>query len=155
MARKKIEEWTDEDSLLLIQGWARDGLTLEQIAYNMGIGRSTLIKWRKENISIVDALKKGKEVTDREVENALFKRALGFYYTEEQVTNDGRVVELTKYMRPDTTAQIFWLKNRKREQWRDKQEFNHQADVSKTIDLSRISDEDLRQLANQSTKGRS
>lgn len=155
MVKTRITEWNTTDKLLMIQGWARDGLTNQQIAHNMGIHHDTLHRWSKKDKSIYDALKKGKEVVDREVENALFKRAVGYKYTEEQVTNDGRIVEVEKYMRPDTTAQIFWLKNRKREQWRDKQDYHHQANVNTSLDLSNISDNDLRQLANRSQKGRS
>ena len=75
-------------------------------------------------MSIMQALKKGKEVVDRQVENALFKTATGFYYDEETVTNQGEVVTVRKYSKPNTTAQIYWLKNRKREVWTDKQELD-------------------------------
>lgn len=94
----KIEDWIEKDKLILLEGWARDGLTDEQIAHNIGIARSTLFEWRKRQKDIEDALKKGKEVVDFEVENALLKNAL-----------DGNV-----------TAQIFWLKNRKKKDWREK-----------------------------------
>ncbi|MGN0352400.1 MAG: transposase [Roseburia sp.] len=114
----------------MIEGWARDGLTDEQIAHNMGINVATLYVWKKKYGEISEALKKGKEVIDRQVENALLKRALGYKYketTRELVTNKEtgfselvvtKVVE--KEVVPDTTAQIFWLKNRKPEEWRDK-----------------------------------
>lgn len=100
MAKAKSDYWLTNEGLILIQGWARDGLTNEQIAQNMGITRQTLNVWSKKYSSISDALKKGKEVVDYAVENALLKNALG----------------------GDTTAQIFWLKNRKPKQWRDKPE---------------------------------
>lgn len=92
----------------------------------MGITRSTLNEWKKKFSDISDTLKKGKEVIDRQVENALLKRALGYRY--EEVTREmiedgsGRLVVtkvVTKEVQPDTTAQIFWLKNRKPNQWRD------------------------------------
>lgn len=106
----------------MIEGWARDGLTEEQIANNIGISRSTLNEWKKKFSDISDTLKQSKEIADRQVENALHKTALGFYYEEDMVTNQGDVVRVKKYSKPNTTAQIFWLKNRKPANWRDKQE---------------------------------
>lgn len=103
MAKSKANEWLEEDKLTLLEGWARDGLTDEQIANNIGISRSTLFEWRKNNQDISNALKKGKEVVDYEVENALLQNAL-----------NGNI-----------TAQIFWLKNRKKAQWRDKVEYEN------------------------------
>lgn len=65
-----------------IEDWARSGLTEEQIAHNMGIRRETLIDWKRKYPNISNTLKKGKEVVDIEVENALLKRALGYKFTE-------------------------------------------------------------------------
>src|SRR5690606_31072570 len=118
--RGKYHEWITEEGLLQLEGWARDGLTDEQIANNMGISPSTLYEWKKRYPEISEALKKGKEIVDRQVENALLKSALGFEYEEETVTQRGEVVTIRKYEKPNTTAQIFWLKNRKPEAWRDK-----------------------------------
>lgn len=113
----------------MLEGWARDGLTDEQIAYNMGVSRSTLGEWKRKYQVLSDTLKKGKEVVDRQVENALLKRALGYSYQEvkkeEWKDNDGnpvqKVTTTEKAVIPDTTAQIFWLKNRRPDKWRDKQ----------------------------------
>lgn len=123
----KYDDWLTEDGLLKIQGWAMDGLTDEQIAHNMGIRRSTLYEWRKKFAVISNTLKKGKEVADREVENALYKRAIGYEtITEKREKREhGVVVEsmvITKQIPPDVTAMIFWLKNRKPDVWRDKTE---------------------------------
>ena len=122
MAKGKYEYWLTEEGLLLIEGWARDGLTNEQIAQNMGISRSTLHEWKDRYSDISDTLKKGKDVVDRQVENALLKRAL--VMTERTVTK--------KEVVPDVTAQIFWLKNRKRETWADRQNI----EISQPIDDS-------------------
>lgn len=100
MAKGKYQEWLEPEGLLKIEGWARDGLTEEQISHNMGISRETLNQWKKQFSDISDALKRGKEVVDYMVENALFKNAI-----------EGNV-----------TAQIFWLKNRRPDKWRDKPE---------------------------------
>ena len=126
MARGKYEYWLTEDGLLLLEGWARDGLTDEQLAEKMGIGARTLYDWKLKYPQISQALKKGKEVVDIQVENALLKRALGYEFQEERVersSKDGvKVVQTIKHIPPDTTAQIFWLKNRRPNRWRDKPE---------------------------------
>lgn len=125
MAKGKYAEWLIEDGLLKLQGWARDGLTDEQIAQNMGINVSTLYVYKNKYGEIAEALKRGKEVVDREVENALLKRALGYSFQEvtETETDKGTEVKTTyKQMAPDVTAIIFWLKNRKPKDYRDKQE---------------------------------
>lgn len=138
MARKGIyEEWLKEDKLKLLEAWARDGLTNEQIANNIGIRSKTLYEWINRFSEIGNALKKGKEVVDIEVENSLLKRALGYnakvlkhYKIKEKRFNKevGAFEEVEKlvevydevHMPPDTTAIIYWLKNRKPKQWRDK-----------------------------------
>ena len=118
----KINEWLEKDKLILLEGWARDGLTDEQIAKNIGITRTTLYDWKKKETNIADALKKGKEVIDFEVENALLKRALGYEYEEETYENGILTKKVKKHVAPDTTAQIFWLKNRKPNNWKDRVE---------------------------------
>lgn len=93
MAKGKYEEWLQPEGLLKIEGWARDGLTDEQIAEKMGICRDTLIEWKKKYSDISDTLKRGKEVVDRQVENALLKRALGYSYvevTKERIVDTGQ-----------------------------------------------------------------
>lgn len=136
MAKGKYEYWLTPEGLLKIEGWARDGLTDEQIAQNIRISRDTLYAWKKRYPDISDALKRGKEVVDRQVENALLKRALGYEYEEVKEKFEGNVMtERTvtkKEVVPDVTAQIFWLKNRKREAWADRQNI----EISQTIDDS-------------------
>ena len=136
MAKGKYADWLTPEGLLKIEGWARDGLTDEQIAQNMGIAYSTLRSWRDKFSAISAVLKKGKEVVDRQVENALLKRALGYEYEEVKEKFEGNVMtERTvtkKEVIPDVTAQIFWLKNRKREVWADRQNI----EISQPIDDS-------------------
>lgn len=126
MALSKINEWLEKDKLILLEGWARDGLTDEQIAKNMGIVPSTFYEWKKKSKEFSETLKKGKEVVDFEVENALLKKALGYTITikEEKLDKYGDVHTLKKdvHVPGDTTAMIFWLKNRKKAQWREKVE---------------------------------
>ncbi len=127
MAKGKYEYWLTPEGLLKLEGWARDGLTDEQIAENMRIHRDTLNEWKKKYSDISDSLKRGKDVVDIQVENALLKRALGGFSCKEttsMLTDDGmRVIKVVeKEVAPDTTAQIFWLKNRRPDKWRDKQD---------------------------------
>lgn len=136
MAKGKYEYWLTPEGLLKLEGLARDGLTDEQIAENMGISRSTLNAWKDKYSDISDTLKKGKEVVDRQVENALLKRALGYKYDEVTVEGGVETKRVTKEVVPDTTAQIFWLKNRKRESWADRQ----------NIELSQPIDESIKEM---------
>ena len=78
MAKGKYQEWLETEKLILVEGWARDGLTDVQIAEKIGISKQTFYDWKKKYIDFSDSLKRGKEVVDREVENALLKRALGY-----------------------------------------------------------------------------
>lgn len=127
MANGKYQEWLEPDGILRLQALARDGLTDDQLSVKMGISPATLYRWKKDHCEICEALKRGKEVVDIEVENALLKRALGYDYTEEkvEVSKDGgkksvKTVQVVKHVPPDVTAQIIWLKNRKPDRWRDK-----------------------------------
>lgn len=151
----KYQEWLEPEGLLKIEGWARDGLTDEQIAENMGVAVSSLYNWKKEHLEILEALKKGKEVVDRKVENALYERALGgtrevkktFKVKKSYYDEKGRKCEIEElktgtdeiFVPGDVTAQIFWLKNRKPQDWRDRREFeaNHEGAV---VIIDRIPD---------------
>lgn len=141
MAKGKYEYWMTSEGLLQLEGWARDGLTDEQIAGNMGIGYSTLQTWKSKYQDIRDTLKKGKEVVDLQVENALLKRALGYHYDEITMENGIETKRVTKEVISDTTAQIFWLKNRRPDKWRDKQDLQVsgalETEQSKLDDLIR------------------
>ncbi len=109
MAKSK---WNDiKEKLTLIEGWAREGLTDEQIANNLDISTSTFYEYKNKYSEFSESLKKGKEIIDFEVENALLKNAL-----------DGNV-----------TAQIYWLNNRKPKQWKNKRENteSNKEDISK------------------------
>lgn len=155
MAKGKYEEWLTREGLLKLESWARDGLTDEQIATNIGISVATLYNWKNRFVEIFEALKKGKEVVDTEVENALLKRALGYRY--EEVTREVKVKEdgeaslvvtkvVTKEVLPDTTAQIFWLKNRRPDKWRDKKETALSGEIVAKNPFDSLTADELRQL---------
>lgn len=123
----KRDNWNEK--LEVLKGWARDGLTDEQIAANMGIHVSTLYEYKNKYPEVNESLKKGKAVVDYEVENALLQQAL----------------------QGNTTAQIFWLKNRRPKKWRDKtsQEISGPdgGPVQIEEDLSTYSMEELKEMA--------
>lgn len=139
MAKSKYET-NVKDKLILVEAWARNGLTEEQIAKNLGVAYSTFREYKNKYSALLAALKKGKEVVDIEVENALLKRALGYKYNEvtKELIVDKETGEeelkvtkvVTKEVQPDTTAQIFWLKNRKPEEWRDKKDVEHSGNMN-------------------------
>jgi transcriptional regulator with XRE-family HTH domain len=139
MARAKYQEWiNDPDKKTLLSGWARKGLSDQQIAKNIGISRSTLNEWRKKYPDISDTLKKGKEVADAEVENALYLKCIGhkvqlkktFKVKKIEYNDAGKKIKEEEnletgedevYIPPDTKAIIFWLTNRMREDWKERQ----------------------------------
>ncbi|WP_077622012.1 hypothetical protein [Sediminibacillus massiliensis] len=131
--KSRWEELEMDDKLLLVEGWARDGHTDKDMMEMLGVSHDVFYKWKREKKEFNDALKKGKEVVDRQVENALLQSALGFRYQEQTVTNKGDVVDVEKYEKPNTTAQIFWLKNRKPDVWRDKQDIKHEGDLGLNV----------------------
>ncbi len=161
MAKGKFEYWLTEEGLLQIGAWARNGLTDEQIAGNMGINVATLYRWKIKYCDICNVLKKNKAIVDYEVENALLKRALGCSYTEtikERRLNENtgeyeitNVKEVLREVIPDTTAQIFWLKNRRPDLWRDKKDIDVEGSVHSVV--SSMTDEELTErIANLKSK---
>lgn len=188
MAKGKYEYWLTPDGLLKLESWARDGLTDEQLAERMNITPSTLYEWKKRYSEISESLKRGKEIVDIQVENALLKRALGYAYNEDKYISVPMDLaeydeKLTQYMNlyrfehpeamdselmmvreqfpktkevlaerkvkevvPDTTAQIFWLKNRRPDKWRDKQDMELSGEVKSTNPYAGLTTEELRKL---------
>lgn len=137
-AKGKYEEWLEPDNLLILRAMARDGKSKAEIAQRIGIRRQTLFDWIKRFPDIGDALKRGKEPYDIEIEDALHDSAKGYYVTVrepmklkrvKQKQGEGRIeeeyveyVERQIYIPPQTAAQIFYLKNRKAKDWREKRE---------------------------------
>lgn len=133
------KEWLEADNLILLEGWARDGLTDEQIAHNIGINKSTYYAWKAKYKDFSDAVKRGKEVVDILVENALLKSAMGYKFDEvvkERIynpeTGESEIVEVkrtTKDVAPNSTSLIFWLKNRQPAKWRDTKNIDAAVEV--------------------------
>lgn len=148
-AKGKYAKWLLRDNLLRLQAWARDGLSDEQIAHNIGITTTTLYDWKKKYPDFSEALARGKEVVDIEVENALLKRAKGYDFVEitseliaDKNARNKAVMKVTKrvtrHVPPDVKAIVFWLTNRKPE-WRDKQE----KELSGNIGINLVVDDDI------------
>ena len=135
---KTIDFWSGKEGLLMIEGWARDGLSNEQICKNIGICVDTLCQWGKKRPEITDRLMHARNVVDFEIENILFKTATGFSYQEETVTKDGDIVTVTKYQPPNLEAQKFILTNRKNGKWKARQDVNVNADVNAKLSKSDI-----------------
>jgi transposase len=127
--RPKVTDWTeDEVKSTLLKGWARNGLTNEQIAANMGISKVTFYEWRNKFPNFANLIKEDKDYADTQVENALYKQAL-----------EGNV-----------TAAIFWLKNRRRKDWKDKQDVEVSGEVGIVDAMIRKANERKERLENDS-----
>lgn len=132
MAAKSAQAIATKDNLIRIAAWTRDGLSEAQIAKNLGISYMTFRRAKKDpdfGEQISEALIQTKDVVDMEVENMLLKRARGYEYDE--VTEEYEMGVLVKrkvthkMVVPDTSAQIFWLKNRQPDKWRDRREVDN------------------------------
>lgn len=140
MANKRgLDYWLTEEGLLLIEGWARDGCTYEEIAKEkLKISTSTLCVWQHKYPEIKEVLKGTGEIVDRKVENSLIKRAVGYNYKETKTTTENvggietvKIEVFEKHMPGDVTACAIWLNNRKPQQFRR----NHNIEKLKEKEL--------------------
>lgn len=116
---------------LAVKGW-----TDNEMAAFFDIDRSTWYRWKNKHPEFCDALKGWKEFADQIVERSLFERAIGYSHPEDKIFNNNGVklvVPTMKHYPPDTTAAIFWLKNRDRENWRDVQDRNHTGTIGHEV----------------------
>lgn len=137
MARKsKADEWLTPDGLLRVKGWARDGLTDEQIADKMHISPSTFYSWQNKYSEFSETISAGKAPVDEIAVDSLFKSVTGYYVTvkepiklktKKQLKDKGTIeeehieyVERQIYIPGNVNAQIYWTKNRKSRQWKDR-----------------------------------
>lgn len=159
----KYEKWLKEENLAKIEQWASEGLTDLELAYKMGIVRTTLAEWKVKVPLISDTIKKGKEKVDRKVEQTLLERAMGGYKIKEtkkiirRLPNgeqDVKIEEVEKEIPADITAIIFWLKNRMPKEWRDKQNIEVEGNVETNtkVDLSNFTKEELLKIAEEESE---
>jgi transposase-like protein len=147
-------DWLEEDNLMLLECWTRDGYTFEDVANKIGINYSTLRKWRVQYPEIDKALKAGREIVDYKVENALLKSALGYKTKEVKVTTTyrhGKVVETIKEVTdkeqaPNVSAAQCWLYNRLPHKWKN---MNSRANILDDID----EDTSIQVTVTRATKG--
>lgn len=138
-----------EPKLDYITQMAREGLIDKDIAYNLGVSESTFYAYKKKYPELLKALMEGKEVADARVENALYRRALGYSYDEITYEYGEETKRVTKHMVPDTTAAIFWLKNRRTDRWRDVKQIDHEGSLEITNPLTDLTESELRKLIKQ------
>lgn len=115
------------------------GATDMELADFFGVDVRTVYRWKKESTKFCQALKVGKVEADDRVERSLFARATGYEHDEVDIRVVDKLIIQTpirKHYPPDTTAAIFWLKNRKADNWRDKQELEHSGAV--TVEITRF-----------------
>ncbi|EAA3705864.1 terminase [Salmonella enterica subsp. enterica serovar Newport] len=108
------------------------GHTDAELASFFDVSEQTINAWKHAHPDFLESIKKGKAVADSEVAAKLFHRATGYEHPEDDIRAvDGSIVitPTVKHYPPDTTAAIFWLKNRQRDKWRDKQEVEHTGEV--------------------------
>lgn len=110
----------------------RLGATDADMAEFFGVSESTINNWKNDHAEFLEALKSGKVEADATVADRLYQRAIGFQHEDVKVfLHEGEpvIVPLVKHYAPDTTAAIFWLKNRRPDLWRDKQDIEHLGEL--------------------------
>lgn len=143
----------DSIDLKQVEKLARMGWTDMQMAEFFEVDVRTWHRWKGEHEKFCHSLKDWKDEADKVVERSLYERAIGYSAPEDKIFNvDGEalIVPTIKNYPPDTTAAIFWLKNRQKEQWRDKQEIDHRSGdgtMSPTRKASEMSDDELASIA--------
>lgn len=120
------------------------GATDEEIAEEFGVTPRTIYNWKHTRPEFFQSLKAGKDGADDRVERSLYQKAVGYHYTEKQAikvktgpnTEEVVLVDVQRFQPPDPTSMIFWLKNRRKEQWRDKVDNVHSNPDGSPLDLS-------------------
>lgn len=125
------EDWKTVEKLHQLQKWGEDGLSYELIARNMGVSRNMLQRWREEHFEIQEAISLGREVANGKVEEALFKKATGFWKTKTIIDNKGVEHEIQEYVEPDIKAIQYYLNNRAKERWSGN--IQHQTNIQVPI----------------------
>ena len=145
-AKQNLYDVIVKPNLEKVKDWYRNGATEEEVAKKLGISLRSLHNYKTRYPEFLEAVSKSRDIADAEVEAALFKRAIGYKYTEitkeriidksQTEADNGELLvtkEVIKSVAPDVTAQIFWLKNRRAKEWRDKQDIEHSGSVGVTI----------------------
>lgn len=114
----------------------------KKLAYLFEVSEATINNWKKNHKEFLESIKKGKDIADAEVAASLYHRAIGYSHPEDKIFNNQGVeliVPTVKHYAPDPTAAIFWLKNRQKDKWRDKQEI----DSNVNMNVNNLTDDEL------------
>lgn len=167
MGAQKWQKWESEEALAVLRTWKMAGLSDEEVAKKVGVSRSTLAEWKHKHEKIGEALASGREFADRLVENKLFKLTQGYkvevrkafklrkpvYDDNGKKTGDEEVLETAiedEYVKPDVRAMIFWLQNRRPEEWRKLEErTEEESDVKRMVVLTPTDVERMREYASE------
>lgn len=168
MKRGRKSAWIEiiSPQLESIEAWCRNGCTDEQIAKNLGIDRSTFARYKAEKKELKDVLKTGKEAANLKVENALYKRATGYTYTETYddydliidangkatPTGRGKRRTIKKEVPPDTTAIFFVLQNRWSDKWRNVKNIEITGKDGGPIETAQLSDSQYKKVREKMLK---
>ena len=124
------------------------GATDKELSEFFYVSEQTLNKWKKDYPEFLESLKKGKNIADANVASRLYNRAIGYNCKATKfATSNGKITDSKEFIEhypPDTTAAIFWLKNRQPEKWRDKKEVD--ANVNLGDELESLTDEQLQAI---------
>ena len=141
MPAGRPSEYNPDTYPAIAESLALQGLTDTEIAEQMKVHPCTIYDWKNKHPEFSEAIKRGKRGPDDKVQKALYNRALGYDVTETRAVVVGtgehahvQIVEETRHIPPDNTSCIFWLKNRRSEEWRDKQDIEHSGNISIIID---------------------
>lgn len=143
-----------EEYVQLVENYSLLGATDKEMADFFGVTERTLNQWKKDYPEFLQSLKKGKNIADANVASKLYNRAIGYDYEEKHFETKPskkdappELVEakrIKKHVPADTTAAIFWLKNRQPEKWRDRKEVD--ANVNLSDELESMTDEQLQKI---------
>lgn len=141
----------DDIDLAKLEDLAGKGFLDEELAHLIGISPATFYNYKRDNLEFLELIKRGKAVADEKVINALFINALGgFKISVKERFSKGKRIELREtFAKPDVIAQIFWLKNRRKDSWRDRQEFNLNLKEFKYVKYEDRSNADLKATAEE------
>ena len=124
------------------------GATDKELSEFFSVSEQTLNKWKKDYPEFLESLKKGKNIADANVASRLYNRAIGYNCKATKfATSNGKITDSKEFIEhypPDTTAAIFWLKNRQPDKWRDKKEVD--ANVNLGDELDSLTDEQLQAI---------
>lgn len=137
LPKVRLNEWLEPGNLLLLKDYARRGMTDKEIAKSIGIGRTTFYNWIKKSKEFEEAIKEGRKPVIVEVEDSFIRECTGYWVTEitEKEDSKGNITTITseKWIRPNVSSMMFYLKNKDPEHWTDRKTERILSKVDLTI----------------------